>query len=217
MRASVLASFIDFSAKFEGICPWMYLDVKGLVTIAIGNLIDPAPLALSLPFMKGAVPATKAEIQAEWESVKKLQNMAKLGGGVFARVTKLRLTKDDVEKFVLRKLHEIESELKILYPEWEEWPADAQLGLLSLSWAAGVHAHFPKLEAAAEKQDWTICAHECHMDDTHNPGLTPRNVANVHLFQNAARVKAFGLDPSVLYHPGDATTTSESFQQPRVA
>ena len=64
MKQSVRDAFVDFTAALEGVVPWMYLDVKGLVTVAIGNLIDPVAAALSLPFVrKGTTTrATKGEI-----------------------------------------------------------------------------------------------------------------------------------------------------------
>ena len=41
MRASVKNQFRTFNAPLEGVVKYMYLDIKGLVTIGVGNLIDP--------------------------------------------------------------------------------------------------------------------------------------------------------------------------------
>ena len=51
MHPSVKSVFPSFSTKLEGRVPWMYCDVLGLVTIGIGNLIDPEEAALHLPFV----------------------------------------------------------------------------------------------------------------------------------------------------------------------
>jgi len=37
MFSSVQSSFPAFSAKFEGRVPYMYVDVKQLVTVGVGN------------------------------------------------------------------------------------------------------------------------------------------------------------------------------------
>ena len=50
MRAAVRTSFRAFNAKYEGTVNFMYVDVKNLVTIGVGNLIDPISLAVNLPF-----------------------------------------------------------------------------------------------------------------------------------------------------------------------
>ena len=49
MRESVRRGFIGFSAPFEGRLHYMYLDVKGLVTTGVGNLIDSVGAAQALP------------------------------------------------------------------------------------------------------------------------------------------------------------------------
>lgn len=216
MRQAVRDAFVSFTEGFEGKCSWLYLDVKGLVTTAIGNLVDPSAAAVGLPFRHpDGSPATREEILREWVYVKSRIDLALAGGGAFARITTLRLDDAGISQVVLGKLAQTEASLKGRFPDWEDWPADAQLGLLSMAWAAGAGIHFPKFQAAALKQDWTTCTTECHLDDTNNPGLRPRNAANVRLFQNSARVQAFGLDPSILYFPSDASVTSEAFQQPR--
>jgi GH24 family phage-related lysozyme (muramidase) len=50
MHASAQAAWQTFITGHEGNVAHMYLDTKGLVTIGIGNLIDPISLALTLPF-----------------------------------------------------------------------------------------------------------------------------------------------------------------------
>ena len=46
MNDSVLTTFPSFTQQFEGRIPFMYVDVKRLVTTAVGNLIDPLSTAL---------------------------------------------------------------------------------------------------------------------------------------------------------------------------
>jgi hypothetical protein len=60
----------------------MYLDIKGLVSIGIGNLIDPINLAMDLPFVHKDdinVAASTDEIETEWQTVKGRQDLAPRG------------------------------------------------------------------------------------------------------------------------------------------
>ena len=83
MHASARTAWQGFITKHEGNIGYMYLDTKGLVTIGIGNLIDPLSLALPLPFQfkignRAGAPAgrlaTPKEIEAEWRSLKNHAN-----------------------------------------------------------------------------------------------------------------------------------------------
>ena len=56
MWDSVKQGFRAFTLPLEGEIAWMYLDTLGLVTVGLGNLIDPVELALELPFVYRATP-----------------------------------------------------------------------------------------------------------------------------------------------------------------
>lgn len=161
----------------------MYLDIKGLVTVAVGNLIDPLVAAIDLPFLhKDGTPASRPDIAAEWRMVKANTRLAKEGHLAAQAMTQLRLSPAGITRVVLQKLSANEARLLARFPKFLDWPAAAQMGLLSMAWAAGPAMTFPKFEAAAKVQDWTTCAEECHLDDRHNAGLKPRNSANKALF-----------------------------------
>ena len=55
VHPSVLADWGAWTAQFEGRVAWPYLDVKGLVTVGLGCLIDPVSAALPLPFIPGTL------------------------------------------------------------------------------------------------------------------------------------------------------------------
>ena len=55
MYDDVRAAFLSFTTRLEGRVPYMYLDIKGLVTIGVGNLIDPVDLALQVTFLALAI------------------------------------------------------------------------------------------------------------------------------------------------------------------
>jgi GH24 family phage-related lysozyme (muramidase) len=216
MHQSVRDAFVPFTAPMEGVVRFLYLDVKGLVTTAIGNLVDPMEAALALPLMRpDGTRASREDIAAEWANVKARQDMRMRGGMAYAAVTRLRLTDEGVRQVVAGKLAQMESYLARRFPEWEEWPADAQLATLSMAWACGPAFRFPRLEAALRAQDWITAANECRMDERGNPGLRPRNKANRTLYRNAYHVAASGflgppLERDRLYWPAaleDATPT----------
>ena len=61
-----------------------------------------------------------------------------------------------------------------------------------MAWAMGPAGPgaFPTFRAACQKLDFKTAAAECKMNEAGNPGLVPRNQANVTLFSNAAIVLA---------------------------
>jgi len=201
----VRETFPAWSAHFESRLGFLFLDVKGLVSTGVGILLEPLSLALGLPWRRpdGSL-ASAAEIADAWNEVKARQDLAEEGGGHFAGLTTLRLSDDDVDAITLRKLDEVEAELRARFPAWERWPADAQLGTLSMAWAMGAGFRFPHWEAAVERLDFDSAAAESHMsEEGQNESFRRRNAANAILFRNAARVVAEGLPRDVLVNvPG---------------
>ena len=220
MRASVRAAFLAFTEPLEGKVRHFYADVKGYVTIAIGNLVDdtvneyPPESALALPMRwSDGRPATRADIREDWLRLKRDKLAAAKGWPRASQITNLRLTEEDVNALVFRKLDSNDVELRKQYPDFEEWSADAQLATISMAWAMGPHfgvpgpRRFPKLAAALRARDFATAAKECFMTETGNPGLAPRNLANRVLYTNAAIVERDGHSPAVLWWPRDLETS----------
>lgn len=214
MRTAVRSCFEAFSSTYEGVVFFMYLDVKGLVTTAIGDLIDdntghPPSSALSLPWLRKSdgSPATRDEVSSEWLTVKNYPGAAHGGYRVLDSVTKLRLTEAGVNALVLAKFDEMAAYIVAHhFPDIDAYPADAQLAIMSQAWACGPAwpAEFPTCKTAILKQDFISAASYAHMNDTGNPGLVPRNAANHQLFVNAAQAIATGqldnfVDPSLAH------------------
>jgi GH24 family phage-related lysozyme (muramidase) len=222
MNPNVRDAFLTFSKPFEGRVPFMYLDINGQVTTGIGNLIDTIPEAQRLPFVHKSDTTTAAsrdEIAAEWRMVKERQDLATASDRLkqLGQLTQLRLTDDSIDQMVLDKLDTNETLLKQIseLADLENWPADAQLGLFSLAWAVGTGGirRFRDFRAACAARDWNAAATASHINETGNPGVHPRNVAQQLLFSNAAQVDQQGIDPSVLYYPQDLSA-SPSFVPP---
>jgi len=204
MRTSVKKEFTSFSVSFEGRIHFMYGDIKNLVTTGVGNLIDPIELALPLPWLHAdGTAATQDEITAEWNAVKARSDLNHKKVKAYEKITKLRLENDPIDELISEKASAIEARLRKNYPKYDEWPADAQLGILSMSWAMGADFHFPHFKKAVNQDppDFAAAAANCHMNDSANPGLKPRNAANKLLFSNAAAAAKNHADPETLYYP----------------
>lgn len=207
MRPAVKAAFHEFSEPLEGRVPFLYLDnaePTGLVTIGVGNLVDPLSAALFLPLVhpEDGRPATQAEKTAAWLKVKGRQDLKRHGGMIFRHVTDLRLPQEAIDRLVDGKLASFEAELVKMYPAWHEWPADAQMFRLSHAWAVGVHAKYPKMHAALLAGDFDTAADECTINPQRGT-INERNRRNRILLRNAARVERLHLSPEVLQWPND--------------
>lgn len=237
MRQAVRDAFIDFTIPLEGArpghvgIPWMYQDVLGLVSTGLGNLIDPIGLALPIPWKRSdGTRATRGEVIAEWQRIKtqppneKGQTAADLGHLYAKRIATLHITNEDILDLIRQKLELHESMIAADFPEWESWPADAQLATHSMAWACGAgifrkssgKKHWPKLTAALHGLDFRTAATECFMpQEATIGGLRPRNKANRILYTNAA-IALHNLDPDTLFYPAslekpasDSTPTLE--------
>lgn len=168
----------------------MYLDCKGLVTTGIGCLIDPVGAALGLPWQHQYEnrPATESEIAAEWNLIKGRQDLAKFHYNYAGKLCSLQLTGEGVSQLATTRLGQNETLIKAKIPLWDNWPADAQLATMSMAWAmgAGFTKTFTNWLAAARAGNFEGCAADCEMRTAGNPGLVPRNKANVALFRAAA-------------------------------
>lgn len=205
VRDSVRAVLEAFTVPFEGRCAWLYLDQHKpdpLVTAAIGNLADPLPLAVAMPFRVGLTGplATVEQVAAEWKAVKAMVDLSARGGEAFEAVTRLRLDDEGIALVFNRKRDEFDTDLAKRFASYPSWPADAQLGALSIAWAAGADWAAPKFagHANARPPDFLGMADESAVH-------TARDPTNRTLFVNAAQVIAQGLDPDVLVWPAVLT------------
>ncbi|MCY1004465.1 peptidoglycan-binding domain-containing protein [Nannocystis pusilla] len=207
MYESVRAAYVDFTAtsELEGAVEHMYLDVKGLVTVGIGTLIE-APdgrmmdKALSIQFFFRGQPdqlATHDDIRADFHAV---NSMAPgLGKQAYQDRTKLDISNDEMARLVLEMLDSLATELRKT-PEFSDldlWPADAQMALLSMAYPLGgafaQGGRYPNFRAAVDAWDFVAAAHESHISEENNPNMRARNWANELMFVYADRVHKLGL------------------------
>lgn len=206
MHESVLQRFREFSVRFEGLVHWPYLDIKGLVTVGIGNLVDPVSAAVGLPWvLEGSgESATHERVRADWNALKSQQKLARLHFNYARPVTKIRLTDDGVDILVRSKLLANETYMRPRLAGWDSWPADAQLFASSMAWAVGPGwvGIFKNCTAFLLLRDWDNAAKCAAIKTAGNPGIVPRNAANRVCLHNAKTVTERQLDPAVLYWPG---------------
>jgi hypothetical protein len=229
IRRSVLDGWLAYTAPLEGkAVPHMYVDVIGLVTVAYGNLIDgsqnpknPQPWlpALSLPWRwpDGGLASTD-QIRTDWQRLKANEGaLRRRSLEVQSKFTSVRLSKQACEDLVFETLTSMATELQRRhFPGFAAYPADGQLGILSLAWAAGSDwpRKFPRCKAGILGGKWDVAVTEGQLSTiaadgkTPNPGVIPRNRAQRLCFANAYGVTFTGLNPEELYWPntpgGDA-------------
>lgn len=227
MKASVREVWLPFNVPLEGRVPWMYLDVRGRVSTAVGITLDDAThelgsptaterataLAASrrLPWRRGmrGPYASDTDIDAAWDTVKRRTDLIRGGWRRFERLTDLRLTNGAIDRLVFERLDELETLIRgrlarhsngaVIMPftSFDSWPADAQLGMLSMCWTTGPSFDFPRFQEAAFTRDWLRCAAECRVYPEIGTAAR-RNERNQELFRNAFRAECDGSDPEQL-------------------
>lgn len=200
VHQDVQDAFYMYNAPFEGVVYTMYADIKGLVTIGVGNLIDPLPIGLPM-FRADGTAATYEEIEDEYFRVKRDPLCATKGWTYARKLCKLRMTDDGVRTLVATKAAQMAAYLASRFPAFSSWPADAQLGLLSLAWAVGPAFKWPKLQQALLDRDWEACIVHAQINSKGNPGVIPRNNAQRTLFANAMWVERKSMPHETLYYP----------------
>ncbi len=162
MYQSVRDRFVAFTTTFEGRVPWMYVDVKGLVTTGIGNLIDSVDAAAALPWQhKGGGAATRDEVAKAWNDLK--ANSAALGKAGYKACESrndLRLSDAAIDALVRSKLDTNATTFAKSFSDFDSWPADAQLAAMSMSWALGpaFSPKWPTLTAALKAKNFASAA-----------------------------------------------------------
>ena len=188
LSPDVRAGFPAFTQRFEGRVRWLYLDVKGLVTTAVGVLVDPVERAIGLSWRHDdGTLATEDEIRGEWSTVKAMPFGLRYAAEFYRLHDGLSLSDVTIDALALSRLDADVALLERTFGDLTAWPSGAQTALCSMAWAmgAGFPATWPKFTAACRRGDWRGAAVECVIPEL---GTKPdgRNAANVALFEAAA-------------------------------
>lgn len=203
MKAAAHAGWHEFSTDLEGRVPYLYLDSadpEGFVTVGVGNYVEPMTEAMKLPFRHadGRL-ASPAEIAVVWQRVKNMQVLRHRSLSQRSDRS-LTLTDEDIDRLVDTRIRGNEVILRGFFPAWDEWPADAQLAIMSWCWAVGPHSRYPRMFARLREGDFEGAAAECTINPQRGSIVT-RNERNRVCLVNAARVVQHGLDPEMLFWP----------------
>lgn len=217
MRPSVHAAWRAFNVPLESLVHHMYLDILGLVTTGMGNMVDPVQTCIPLPWRRpdGSL-APKDEVVRQWTTLKENPDLAKRHYRFAQELLALRyghaltLHDDDIDTLVAHKLEANEVELRKHFPAYDEWPADAQLAVHSMAWAMGpaFSSKFPTFTGIINRGHFAACGEQnqpggraaCDINEVGNPGVVPRNALNREHFI-AAGSKFARLYPDVLHGP----------------
>lgn len=224
-RDSVLDNFQKTQSQFEGSAKnfdYMYTDAIGFVTTGMGNKIDDnSPTdkspgingygpALKLPWIhkSDGQQATQAEIIQDWQTVKN----AHTADGTYdapndAKITQLKLAQPALQDLIASQIVSNEEVLLKSFPNFADFPADAQMAIHGMAWAMGagfVPAYgFTKFAAAANAQDWPTAK----ANSAFKGAAAQRKAAHDKMFDNAAVVAANKLDAAALWYPNAPPTT----------
>lgn len=217
MKDSVRRYWLEFNNPLEGRVQYMYCDRLGYVSTGVGIKIDQtsAPMTAPTPAQRASsldlanqfqwtAPdnsvATAEMVAADWDSVKSRMDLSAQGHLAYLDKRNLVLSQDEIDRAVFAKVDAMEATLKGGYfTDFDDWPADAQLGLLSMSWGIGParFGEYPTFRGYVAAGDWAGASGECRM--LPNEGtIIIRNKRNAQCFQNAGRVVGEGLDPELL-------------------
>lgn len=197
MNAAALAVWLELTRDLEGVCPWLYLDVAGLVTVGVGNLVDP-PGRLwmaDLDWRIGGRAATHEEVWEAWGRVKQRQDWKGRGGGqkCWGKLTAPRATTESIDRLVSKTAGRFFGILISYFRELPGWPDDAQIALMLMAWAMGPDFphKYPKFSAACRALDFAswvtlpdgklelapnCAAAQAHMSEVgQNPSFIRRN------------------------------------------
>lgn len=149
--------------------------------------------------------ASQTDIAAAWTATKRqnevVPDFSQRGGFAYAGLTNLTLDMQGLKDLFARTLDSFDKTLGSRYPGYESWPADAQLAIMSMSWAMGPAFNFPQFKAAVDRLDFNEAA---KLSFFRGGGGTEsvrsgRNAENEKMFQTAAIVLKNGSDPDILH------------------
>lgn len=160
--------------RWEGACPWMYLDNAAIpnVTVGLGMLLASEGDAVALPF----VDVIRGQGATEQQIAQAFAKVRGMRGGLAASAYKttpdLELDATEVVALAERRLadHYLPSVVELL-PVFDALPFGAQLVTIDLAWNLGVAglAKFRMYLDALEAGEWVAAALQSHVSTSRAP------------------------------------------------
>lgn len=200
------------------------------VRARLNNVVSAAAMApaLNLPWrLKAPGWSSKNPLAGElvspseaadaWTKVKRqneaVPDFSQQGGFKYANLTNLTLDMVALKALFSRTLNSFDGTLAKTYPNYDQWPADAQLATMSMSWAMGP-AFFPVLgfnsfKQAVDRLDFKSAAvHSIFKGGGSLLDPASRNFAHNIMFNNADAVVKAGAGRDRIYFPGAGPASS---------
>jgi len=206
MRPSVLSAWKPWNVPNEGWTNFPYPDSIGLLTVGMGDMIDPdrGGDPYSLPWTIGGAPADATTVRDQLEALKALypgvQSLAA------APYTTIRLSDDAILALIANRIAANEVDLRKSFPNWDSFPADGQAAIMSKAWAMGSGfvpvLGFTKFAELVNAGQWAASIPEGHY---HGAGTQGRQAQEDVALANADAVSRGVGNPATLYWPGQAS------------
>lgn len=215
MFPAVQAAFGPFKVNSEGRINYMYCDGKGYVTTAVGNLLKDAAAAKKWAWRvrnTGAL-ASPAQITDAFDACKAYYDETKAAGkgapgySRYKDKTTLHLPDEQIYAIVSTALGKFDGYARVGFGAiWDEFPADAQLAVLSMMWGLGSTKGIKKanrpLYNAICAGDFETATYHCTFKAQGNQAVRDwKNKAYRFMFSNAATTRAMGSDYAIVLWP----------------
>ena len=158
--------------------------------------------------------ASQQEVIDAWTRTKRQNELSpdfsQRGGFAYAGLTDLTLSMDGLKTLFNKTLTNFDATLSKRYLGYENWPADAQFALLSMSWAMGPAFNFPSFKAAVDRLDFAQAAVLSFFKGGGGSldNRAGRNKDNELMFNNAAAALKGGADLGLFFFPGSPGTSA---------
>ena len=192
--------------KFEDLTTYMYLDRKGVVTVGLGHRIPNVDAVKAITFLHRGK-TTIADNAQKMRNYNLVLNSGRTGDAAteFKSLTNIDLDLTANESLFNNDVAEFQRLLRhpIYFPDFETYPAGAQLGMLVIAYTMGVAGFFKDytdFREALKYRNWLTVADESGrkvISDIHgNPGtMEERNTVVKGWFLEAIRDEPFFLNP----------------------
>lgn len=165
-----LSLYIDNCRHFEGVVPWLYLDTKGNVTIAVGKLVPTLGVADSLPLkiFSDSTIASSDQIASDWSRIKSMPFGPKYGNRYFHAKTSVYMIDSDINALLSFTIQPILTELKAVFIAWSSYVSGVKQVVVDMAYQLGVTGlqdDFPQFCLDIKAEKWADAAAESHRRD----------------------------------------------------
>lgn len=154
-----MTSQFDFTSKYEGVCPWMYLDTRGHVTAGVGFLLPDLAAAQRLAWSPASA------VRLDWVMVTSMK--AGLPAAEYRKVTVARLDESTMRAEFGRRMAAYEGTVARSLPRYYTLPPSVRMAVLDMAWqlGPGFLVTWPKFREAVVAREWEKAAQESFRKD----------------------------------------------------